>query len=153
MKYYRLIEDIPSRTPLGYGAAGGRWNSNGTPLIYACNHSSLNFIELLSIKGPIVTSTKWKLVVLEVEGDIPYIDPKDLPSDWKTRPYPASTQDFGTQWAQSMATPYLIVPSSRIPLSSYPDEHNLLINPLHPQKANLITVLNTEKVSFELNHW
>lgn len=153
MKYFRLIEEVPDRTPLGYGTAGGRWNLNGTPMIYASNFSSITFMELLSIKGPIVTSTKWVLVMLEVLGDIPQLDSADLPSDWYRRPYPHSTQEFGTQWAQSMTTPYLKVPSCRIPLSSYPLEHNLLINPLHPERNNLVKVISTEQVSFELNQW
>lgn len=80
------MEDIPSRTPLGYGKAGARWNSNGDPLIYACNHISLNYLELLAIKGSIGADTKWKLITLEVHGEIPRLDPKSLPSDWKMRP-------------------------------------------------------------------
>src|SRR4051812_9467482 len=132
MRYFRLIEDNPLRTPLGYGIAGARWNLNGTPVIYAANQSSLNFIELLSIKGPVVSSINWKLVSLEVSGEIPYVDPNELPEDWRERPCPMSTQELGSEWARSHSTLYLKVPSCRIPLSRYPDEHNLLINPLHP---------------------
>lgn len=153
MRYFRLIEEAPDRTPLDYGTAGGRWNLRGTPMIYASNSSAITFMELLSIRGPVVTSIKWRLVILEVLGDIPQLDAADLASDWYQRPHPHSTQEFGTQWAQSMATPYLKVPSCRIPLSSYPDEHNLLINPLHPERNNLIKVISTEQVSFELNQW
>ena len=153
MKYFRLIEKVHEKTPLGYGKAGGRWNLKGTPLIYASNYSAINFMELLSIKGPVVAATKWILIVLEIKGDIPHLEAQDLPPDWSTRPYPKSTQEFGTQWAQSRVTPFLKVPSCRIPLSSYPQEHNLLINPIHPDCNKLIDIVSMEEVSFRLNQW
>jgi len=153
VKCFRLIEKVHEKTPLGYGKAGGRWNLKGTPIIYASNYTAINFMELLCIKGPVVAAAKWILVELEIRGDIPHLESKDLPSDWSARPYPKSTQEFGTQWAQSMVTPYLKVPSCRIPLSSYPQEHNLLINPLHPDRNKLIDIISIEEVSFELNKW
>lgn len=122
-------------------------------MIYASNVSALTFMELLSIRGAIVTSTKWILVGLEVLGNIPHLDERDLPSDWYHRPYPSSTQEFGTQWAQRMETPFLSVPSCRIPLSSYPVEHNLLINPLHAARNKVVQVVSTQQVSFALNSW
>jgi hypothetical protein len=74
-----------------------------------------------------------------------------LPSDWKMRPYPISTQQIGSQWAQKMISPYLKVPSCRIAISSYPEEHNLLINPIHPDFGRLIKFIGSEPVSYELN--
>ena len=145
------MEDIPDRTLMGYGRAGARWNLNGVPLIYACNHVSLNYLELLAIKGAAVASAKWKLVTLEISGKIPYLDPKSLPSDWKSRPYPKSTQEIGSQWAKSNKGLYLMVPSCRIALSGYPQEHNLLINPLHPDFTKLVKHAGTEQVLYELN--
>ena len=153
MHYFRLMENVPGRMPLGYGKAAGRWNLMGTPMIYACNQSSLNFLELLAIKGPSVSTASWSLVTLRVQGDIPRLHPDDLPADWTQRPYPRSTQEFGSQWAQGMTTPYLKVPSCRIPASSYPTEHNLLINPLHPNRTDLVEVINVEPVQLEVNAW
>lgn len=153
MKYFRLIEEAHKETLLGYGTSGARWNKDGTPLIYASNYSAINLIEFLSIKGPTVTECNWILVELNVLGDIPYLDSNDLPLDWDGRPYPKSTQDFGTEWAHGQSTPYLMVPSCRIPISRYPEEHNLLINPLHPDRSALVSVVSMEKVSFKLNEW
>ena len=79
MRYFRLIENLPGRDPLGFGMGPGRWNVNGTPVIYASSVSALNFLELLSIKGPIVTESSWKLVSLEVVGSIPELEVDDLP--------------------------------------------------------------------------
>lgn len=145
------MENLPDRTPLGYGAAGARWNLNGVPLIYACNHVALNYLELLSIKGPSVAKCNWVLVTIEVLGDIPSLDPSTLPSNWRMRPYPTSTQQIGSQWAQRKTSPYLKIPSCRIPLAAYPQEHNLLINPLHPDFNKLVKYVSSEPVFYELN--
>ena len=125
----------------------------GTPIIYASSTSAITFLELLSIKGPVVAATSWVLLGLEVHGDIPHLMAEDLPMNWSRRPYPSSTQNFGTQWAQAMVSPFLQVPSCRIPLSGYPAEHNLLINPLHTDTSGLLRVISQEEVPFELNEW
>ena len=151
MLYFRLIEDLPERSPLGYGLAGGRWNTYGTPLIYACNCAALNFLELLCIKGPVVSTSGWLLVQMEILGDIPSLSAEDLPDNWKARPYPQPTQEFGTKWAQNRISPVLKVPSCRIPLSRFPLEHNLLINPLHEAFSQIVEMKSVEKVSFEVN--
>ena len=151
MRYFRLIENLPGRDPLGFGMGPGRWNVNGTPIIYACSVSALNFLELLSIKGPIVTESSWKMVSLEVVGHIPELEVDELPISWKNRPYPRTTQELGSIWAKRELSPYLKVPSCRIPLANFSQEHNLLINPMHPEFKQKIKVTDTWDVSFEVN--
>ncbi|WP_092899713.1 RES family NAD+ phosphorylase [Algoriphagus aquimarinus] len=151
MTYFRLIENLPGRSSLGFGLGAGRWNQYGTPIIYGCSISSLNFLELLSIKGAVVTESKWKFVVLEIQTPIPELDASQLPADWRNRPHPRSTQEFGTAWAKGMISPVLKIPSCRIPLNSYPAEHNLLINPLHADFQNSVKVVDEWDVSFEVN--
>ncbi len=143
--------DDPSCTPLGFGVARGRWNPKGVPLIYACNQPSLNFLELLCIKGPIVSHSKWKLVRLEISGEIPYLSAQDLPTNWKNRPFPLSTQKIGAMWVEQGISLALQTPSCRIPLSSYPNEHNLLINPFHADFNSSVKMTSTESVNYELN--
>ncbi len=151
MGYFRLYESLPGRNGLSYGLGTGRWNEFGTPLIYACSVSSLNLLELLSIKGPVVTESRWKLALLTVIDPIPELDVDFLPTDWKKRPYPRSTQEFGTAWAKGMISPVLKIPSCRIPLKSYPNEHNLLINPLHQDFTSRVRIDQEWDVSFEVN--
>jgi RES domain-containing protein len=151
MIYYRLMVDDPSFTPLGFGSGCGRWNPNGVPVIYACNQTSLNFLELLSIKGSVVSQSNWSLVQLEIPGEIPYLSAEDLPFNWRNRPYPTSTQKIGSMWVQRSISAALKIPSCRIPLSSYPDEHNLLINPFHADFTPSIRIKTIEPVNFELN--
>jgi RES domain-containing protein len=128
-----------------------RWNEFGTPLIYACSVSSLNLLELLSIKGPVVTQSQWKLALLSIADPIPELDVSFLPTDWKNRPYPRSTQEFGSAWAKGMISPVLKIPSCRIPLNSFPNEHNLLINPLHRDFTKHVKIDQEWDVSFEVN--
>lgn len=137
---------------MGYGLGGGRWNQYGTPVIYACSFSSLNFLELLSIKGSVVSYASWILVTLEINSEISYIEVADLPNDWRDRPYPISTQQIGTAWAKELVSPILKIPSCRIPVSSFEQEFNLLINPLHPDFNQTVKLLGTEEVNFEVNY-
>lgn len=151
MRYFRLFEALQDRTGLGYSLGPARWNQFGTPIIYACSVSALNFLELLSIKGVVVTQSQWKLAILEITGEIPELDMDFLPPDWRNRPYPRSTQEFGTAWAKGMISPVLKIPSIRIPGKSYPNEHNLLINPLHKDFTDNVKVVEELDVSFEVN--
>lgn len=151
MRYFRLIESLPGRSNLGYGIAPARWNLFGTPLIYACNVSALNFLELLSIKGSVVTKSQWKLVEIEISGVIAELNAEQLSPDWKNRPYPRSTQELGTSWAKGMISLALKIPSCRIPLHRYPKEYNLLINPLHPDFLKNVKIVQESEVSFEVN--
>lgn len=151
MKYYRLFEDIPARSALGFGPGGARWNHKGIPIIYLSSYSSIAINEMLSIKGPIVAKSNWILATYEINGDIDAILPKNLPNDWNVRPAPRSTKDIGTIWANSMKTICLKVPSARLNLSSYPEEHNLLVNPLHPDFRNEIIPIKLEAFDFQIN--
>jgi len=151
MIYFRLIHQHHQSTPLGYGFAGGRWNLPGVPMIYASNITSLNFLELLSIKGAPVADEHWILVQLQIKTQIPHLDGSELPQAWKNRPYPKATQYFGTEWAQKFISPFLKIPSCRIPLINYPQEHNLLINPIHPDFRKLVAVKAAHPVDFALN--
>jgi RES domain-containing protein len=151
MRCFRLIEAMPGRSPLGYGIGPGRWNDFGVPMIYACSVSSLNFLELLSIKGPIVTQSAWQLIVLEIAAEIPELEIAELPKDWRNRPYPRSTQEFGSTWCKQFLSPVLKIPSCRIPLVNYQEEFNLLINPIHPDFNRIVSVKDVLDVSFEVN--
>lgn len=150
MEYFRLIENIPGRSPLGFGQGAGRWNPHGVPMIYACNFTSLNFLELLSIRGSMVRKAAWSLVVYEIKEDIPFLELESLPENWNSLPHSTSTQIIGSFWSKSQDSCALIVPSSRIPLYNYPKEHNLLINPLFPDLESKVKIKELVDVSFTI---
>ena len=151
MKYYRLYEKIVGRSPLSYGLGSGRWNQRKTPIIYCSNSRSLCMMEHYSIKGFVVSKSSWELAELDIDYDIPMIEVHDLQTDWDKRPHSNETQKFGTLWAEAKDYLCLKIPSSRIPLSAYPEEHNLLINPLHPDFLKSISILKKEDILFNLN--
>ena len=136
---------------MGYGPIGRRWNDNNVPLIYCCNVRSLNFFELYCILGIRVSNTHFLLAEIAIDRKIPSIKIDDLPADWRNRQHPRSTKDFGSFWAKSKQGLCIRVPSARMPLSCFPDEHNLLINPFHPDFQTAVKVVNVEEVNFELN--
>ncbi len=148
MVYYRIYEYIENRTGLGFGQNGARWNHHGTPLIYAASSVALAMMEMLSIKGSAVTQGKWILAHIDVPEELPKLGTQQLPEDWNFRPPTRTTKDFGTHWAERKSSVALQIPSARIPLTAYPAEHNLLINPLHPEFAVFVKLIKDEEIPF-----
>lgn len=60
------------------------------------------------------------------------LDPAELPEDWRAAEIPKSTQRIGDAWVQSRASLVLSVPSRVMP-----QERNYLLNPEHPDRAEL----------------
>ncbi|MBX7125332.1 MAG: RES family NAD+ phosphorylase, partial [Cyclobacteriaceae bacterium] len=145
MEYFRIVKREYADQPLGYGAAAGRWNPRQVPMIYASSSVALTVTEYLSIKGPQVVTTHWSLITYELLSDAPILEKDGLPQSWDARPYSLSTQFFGQSWAMRRAGVALKVPSARLPLSAYPREHNLLINPLHPDFSAKVVVSRVEE--------
>jgi RES domain-containing protein len=151
MLFYRVYEQLEGRSPLGFGKAAGRWNHSGTPMIYCSSSLALAILELYAIKGSVVSTMNWQVATLEITADIPFIEKLDLPEDWVARPYPKSTLNFGTVWAAQQIGFCVAVPSVRIPLFRFPEEHNLLLNPLYPDFSNHVKVINTQTINFQIN--
>jgi RES domain-containing protein len=60
------------------------------------------------------------------------VDVSQLPSDWQADPPPRALPRLGSEWARSLGSLVLIVPSALVP-----QEFNYLINPRHPAAARL----------------
>lgn len=60
------------------------------------------------------------------------LDAKDLPTDWRSDPAPASTKAIGDAWALAANRAVLKVPSVIVPI-----EWNYLLNPNHPDFARI----------------
>jgi RES domain-containing protein len=115
----------------GEGArlAGGRWNVQGTPIVYTSATLSLAAQELFVHLDPDEVPAN----LLAISADIPdqmqvkTLNPTDLPTVWRQYPAPESLAAIGTAWAESLETAVLSVPSAVIP-----QERNYLLNPIHP---------------------
>lgn len=76
-----------------------------------------------------------RYLFFEVAIDERYIsglDPSHLPKNWRDDPPPANIQKLGDDWAASLASAVLRVPSTLVP-----GESNFLLNPRHTDFAKL----------------
>jgi RES domain-containing protein len=108
---------------------GGRWNSEGVPVVYTSATLSLAALEYLVHVD--VEDAPGDLCALEItipdDAPLDEVPLSGLPADWaRVEDHPACTSR-GNAWAGRGAALVLRVPSAVIPA-----EHNYLINPRHP---------------------
>ncbi len=115
---------------------GGRWTSPGHPVIYCSQHLSLAVLEILVHVGENEILSSYSKIAIDIpEENLLRISVSDLPLEWDI-PFPGSDlQKLGDSWLRSAESLTLAVPSVTIK-----EEHNYLINPLHPDFESLDTV-------------
>jgi RES domain-containing protein len=138
---WRIATDTPDYGAddlSGKGAerTGGRWNRNGTPLIYTSTSIALACLETvvhLSGGAPLplnrylvrisLSPSAWrKRIVFDPTAHV----------GWDAAPPGLVSMDWGTQWVVSGASLLAEVPSVVIP-----EEPNILINPTYTGAARL----------------
>lgn len=140
MLVYRLIKEKYLADPLsaeGAAKVGGRWNAEGTPMLYTSANAATAKLEILAGVNEYVTLAEFKLVCIEIPDDNLYMMTLDELVNaqktmesvlaWDADIRPEFTVDIGETWFSSMKTLALGVPSS---LS--PHDYNILINTMHP---------------------
>jgi RES domain-containing protein len=132
-------------TGLGAWLEGARWNDKGVYMVYAAESISLAALEMVVHlpKEALLYNLYVRIPVVFESKQVMTLKPSKLPSDWNLSPPPESTQKIGSEWAKAKKSLVLKVPSSVIP-----DEHNYLINPLHPAATSLKTG-KAEKFNFD----
>jgi RES domain-containing protein len=119
----------------GHGAReyGGRWNSPGITVVYTAENRSLAAMEQLVhlirpriLRGYVISSISFD------DAQVQRINPEELPPDWKNPVPPSSLKEIGDLWAAAGQFPVLAVPSIITP-----KEWNYLINPGHPEFAEM----------------
>ena len=137
MNAYRLVKAkhaAEAFTGEGARVYGGRWNSVGTPMVYAAQSRALAAMEtLVHTSG---SGRRLDYVMFEI--DIPdlllqNVDHASLPGDWQSLVPPASLQVIGSEWQASMASAVLLVPSVLIQ-----QESCVLLNPEHADTAQIM---------------
>lgn len=151
-RLFRLTRQLYADDLSGRGARinGGRWNHEGTPILYAVNDEPLAILEVLAgITIEDCKLYKWAMVVLEVSKGVKVktLQSGELPEDWCSKPPSDSTRNFGTEWVRQRRECILMVPSSVL---NSPDSNSqiALINPLHPQ-ASLVTISLIKPFTFD----
>ena len=139
MLVYRIAKTAHVRDLTGTGARlyGGRWNHAGTPLIYTSESRSLATVEhLVHLPMPEMPSGL-SIATLQLPDDLKpeEVRPSSLPAHWREHPAPVALADLGTQWARAARRLLLRVPSAVVD-----GEHNILINPAHPDMARVVLV-------------
>lgn len=112
----------------------GRWHRAGIPVVYAAESPALALLEvLIHVERPrlltmdlVVVPARFDEALLESVAA--FVGPEGLPADWRTFPWPASTQQIGQRWFAEKRSVVLEVPSAVVPSAS-----NYLLNPEHPR--------------------
>ena len=143
MRFYR-IADSRHAPESGEGARlhGGRWNSPGRAVIYACETQTGAMLEkLVHTNGRMPKHQV--CVVFEAPDSLKTtsLDPKDIPG-WADADMVASRK-AGDAWLERAATAALLVPSAVFDV-----ERNVLLNPEHPDFRR-IRLAGTEPVRWD----
>lgn len=111
----------------GSTIAPGRWNTPGSPLIYTSEHYSTALLEKL-VHGSGRLPPHQHYVEITIPRGLSYeiFSPPALPG-WDRMPATVS-KEFGETWCLQRRSAILLVPSVVARL-----DHNVLINPLHPE--------------------
>lgn len=147
MDVYRIskcnyIDDLK-----GTGARlyGGRWNSAGHPMVYTAGSRALAALEVL-VHIPLKNIIQdFCIASIHIPDSIPIkvLTKEDLPKGWQSLAPAPFLQEIGDEWAEAGKYAVLRVPSVIIA-----EEHNYLINPLHPDAAQVI-INNTQPFVFD----
>lgn len=148
MWVYRLVKARYAATALdgsGAKAHGGRWNSKGVAMVYASDTIALAALELLVHLHHGQILNQYLLFSLELADESTMsLNERALPSDWRRDPPPSSTAAIGDNWAASLQSPALAVPSTIVP-----QQRNVLLNPAHAEFNAVIATASSESFDFD----
>lgn len=136
------IGDLSGAGPRQYG---GRWNHKGTAVIYTAETRSLVTLEYL-VHVPLSYEPLGLSIATLIVPDgasVRELCPSELPDDWNRFPAPSRLADLGSEWVRGNESLLLRVPSAVVD-----DEFNLVINPGHPEMAN-VSIENVTPYAFD----
>jgi RES domain-containing protein len=145
MILYRITNAKYADDLSGNGARlyGGRWNTEGKPMVYLASSRSLAVLE--SLAHIVATNIPDDFVLLSIEapGDFLEVPENVLPDNWNEYPEQHILKQIGNSFLQRNEHLLLKVPSALVP-----EEFNYLMNPLHP-KAAKVKVINKAPFNFD----
>ncbi len=148
MQVFRLARYTRRYDLSGYGAYlyGGRWNLPGRALLYTAELRALALVEAL-VHFPLEDlPNDMYLLALEVPDNLSREELKtsELPADWQRITQLQPTAVLGDAWLRSGRSLALRVPSVIVP-----QEHNLLLNPAHPEFREVRLASEPELFTFD----
>ena len=144
MIVFRFTPEQYSHDISGEGASmfGGRWNSIGFPVVYTSVSISLSLLEILIYSASYDQLRNNFLVRIEIPDiAVPLISKTTLPKRWQSEK--EHCRYIGNEFLAQKKTLLLKVPSAIIP-----EEHKILINPLHPEFKK-VKIIGSEKFEFD----
>ncbi len=140
MIVYRISSRKYADDLTGEGARlhGGRWNHKLTPCLYTAATRALAILEYSVNVNIDDIPRALSIASIEIpDTGILKLDQAQLPGDWQHAPAPSSTKDFVT--ALLNQNQYLTIRTSSVVI---PEEHNYLVNPLHPgmRKVRIVEI-------------
>jgi RES domain-containing protein len=121
-------------SPVGAALVGGRWNSPGRGVIYACRTYAGAMLECLAHAGiGRVPRTHVAVEITIAEAvSVERCDDAKLPADWDHADLRVA-RAFGNAWLNECRSAVLVVPSVVARR-----EANVLINPQHPDFSGVV---------------
>ena len=120
----------------GAKTTGGRWNEVGIPVVYSSETRGLACLETIVHLNAGGLPLNRYLVEIEVPDDlwqaVERATTTSLRVGWDAEPAGRASITFGSDWVRSRRSLLLSVPSVIVP-----EEHNILINPAHPNSHRL----------------
>jgi RES domain-containing protein len=112
---------------MGASLNPGRWNSQGTSMVYASSSRPMAALEMLVHISNRRVLPDVRLFGIEIPDEL-IVELKSLPHNWDVFPYEASAAATGDRWVRANSSVALRVPSAVLT-----KEHNILLNPNHPE--------------------
>jgi len=124
---------------------GGRWNNEGTSVVYTSESLSLAALEQFVHLGSDGFMIRFVYFKVSIPASVKIITLKeeDLPPDWRSEPPANSTMEIGSAWVKANSSAVLSVPSVIIP-----GENNFLLNINHADFKKM-KIGPPEKFSFD----
>lgn len=145
---FRIAKQPYARDLSGKGAElqGGRWNSEGTRMLYAATSRSLALVEsLVHLPGGLRPEGAFELITLRLEGEEgPRIELSNLVELFRDGEPRQEMQRLGDEFIREASFLY-----GRAPSVIVPEEDNILVNPLHP-RAQDIRVMHARQIRFDV---
>lgn len=145
IKVWRIVKEKHASDAFsGQGAYdnGGRWNFEGSYMVYTAASISLAVLEILVNGLDVAFANRYMQIYAEIDrADIEEL--KHLPSGWDCQPASNVTKIIGSDWINNEKSPVLRVPSVVVK-----EEFNYLINPMHPNVSR-IKLGKPEKISID----
>jgi RES domain-containing protein len=145
MLLYRITSAKYADDLSGSGARlyGGRWNSEGKPMLYLASSRSLAVLETLAHFIPTNIPRELVMLTIEAPDDFLEIPENILPDNWNEYPEQHIVKQIGNSFLQRNEHLLLKVPSALVP-----EEFNYLLNPLHP-KAGKVKIIKKVPFNFD----